>query len=609
MAETYADAAGRWQQAPGTTLEAILASMGADTDMPAPPSPLARARPGGTTGVAGTVELAIEGGATMQLRPGQTLPPDLPLGYHTITDLATGDSSVMVVSPGTCVLPVSRTWGWAAQLYAARSSASWGIGDLADLAELARWSAGLGAGLVLVNPLHAALPGLPQGTSPYYPSSRRFGNPLYLRVEDVPGAATLGPVLEELAAAGRLLNAHRRIDRDVVFTLKMEALERLWRRFPGDAAFDRWCKEEGPALEAYGTFCALAEEHGVPWQEWPQDVRHPRGPGIAAFRRSNRRRVDFHRWLQWLVDAQLGRASSELAVVQDLAVGFDPDGADSWEWQDVMAPGMSVGAPPDEFNARGQDWGLPPFDPWRLRAAGYRPFVETLRAVLRHAGGLRLDHVMGLFRLFWVPHGQAPTQGTYVRYPAADLLDIVALESHRAAAWVVGEDLGTVEDEVRGELAARNVCSYRLLWFEPGDPADYPERALAAVSTHDLPTVAGLWSGSDPDAQRRLGMEPNKEATAAMRDRVAALAEVEDDAVVDDVVAGIHRALARASSLLVTASLDDAMSVEERPNMPGTVDQWPNWSIALPVPIEDVEADPRPRAIAASLSQRHQGPC
>jgi len=306
---------------------------------------------------------------------------------------------------------------------------------------------------------------------------------------------------------------------------------------------------------------------------------------------------------------QLAAASADVAIVHDLAVGFDPDGADAWEWQDVVAPGMSVGAPPDEFNRRGQDWGLPPFDPWRLRAAAYRPFVETVRSAFRHAGGLRLDHVMGLFRLFWVPHGTGPSEGTYVRYPAAELLDIVALESHRAGAWVVGEDLGTVEDEVRRELAARHVLSYRLFWFEDGDPASYPERALAAVTTHDLPTVAGLWSGADLAAQQGAGMDPSVESAAALRARVAQVAGAADDAPVDEVVAGVYEALGRAPSLLLAAGLDDALSVEERPNMPGTVDQWPNWSIALPASIEEIKADPRPRAIAELLNRRgaHDG--
>ena len=603
MAEGYADATGEWREPSPDTVEAVLSALGAtDEDPPAQP-PVVAARPGSVVASDRPTELVTEDGATLALAPGERLPPDLPLGYHTLVDPEDGSRRTLVLGPGECLLPANApTWGWATQLYAVRSRSSWGIGDLADLAELGRWSAReLGAGLLLVNPLHAAVPVLPQDASPYYPSSRRYRNPLYLRVEDVPGAAEVGPELEELARAGRALNGERRIDRDGVFRLKMRALARLWERFGGDPAFDRWCQDEGPALEAYATFCALSEEHGRPWRSWPEGLRHPDSPAVAEFRAASRRRVDFHRWLQWLLDAQLARASAEVSVVHDLAVGFDPGGADAWEWQDVLAPGMSVGAPPDEFNTKGQDWGLPPFDPWRLRAAAYRPFVETVRSAFRHAGGLRLDHVMGLFRLFWVPHGSSPRDGTYVRYPASDLLDIVALESHRAGAYVVGEDLGTVEEEVRAELAARRVLSYRLLWFEEGDPAGWPERALAAVTTHDLPTVAGVWSGRDLEAQRQAQMAPNEEVAAALRERVSRISELPLDAPVDDVVTRTYATLSQAPCMLLAASLDDGLSVEERPNMPGTLDEWPNWSIALPAPLEDIRNDPRPAEIALLL--------
>jgi 4-alpha-glucanotransferase len=346
------------------------------------------------------------------------------------------------------------------------------------------------------------------------------------------------------------------------------------------------------------------EDEGQDWRSWPEGLRHPDGADVVAYGRRHQHRVRFHQWLQWLLDLQLAAASTAgLDVMHDLAVGVDPGGADAWLWQDVFALDMAVGAPPDEFNTRGQDWGLPPFDPWRLRAAGYGPFVETIRAALRHAGGLRLDHVMGLFRLFWIPRGESARDGVYVRYPARELLDIVALECHRAGAYVVGEDLGTVEDIVRTEMAARDILSYRLLWFEDRPPADYPVRAMAAVTTHDLPTVAGLWSGSDLEDQRRLEMEPNVESTEAMCRRLERITGVDADAPADEAVAGMYTALGGAPCLLLAAALDDTLSVAERPNMPGTTDQWPNWSIALPVPLEDLMADPRPRTIAKALSR------
>ena len=603
---TYEDAGGTERTPPPSTVEAILRAMSGDGDEDAwpPPGSVRFAGPGRSPSLDAPAELTLEDGT--RLRVDENLPPDLPLGYHTLVALDDGSETALVATPGRCCLPADApAWGWSVQLYALRSARSWGIGDLGDLGELARWSAGdLGAGLVLVNPLHAALPGLPQTASPYYPSSRRFRNPLYLRVEDVPGASALGPELDELVAAGRALNADRRIDRDAVFGLKMDALDRLWHRFGGDPAFDRYCDGEGPGLEGFATFSVLATTHGRGWRNWPEALRHPDHPDVAAFRAEHADEVRFHQWLQWLIHGQLGTASAHLSVVHDLAVGVDPDGIDAWLWQDSFALGMKVGAPPDEFNTQGQDWGLPPFDPWKLRAAGYVPFIETIRAALGHAGGLRLDHVMGLFRLFWIPQGTSAADGAYVRYPAADLLDIVALESHRAGAYVVGEDLGTVEAHVREELGERNVLSYRVVWFEDGPPEEYPVRALAAVTTHDLPTVAGLWTGSDLDDQRRIGLEPNERSTEAIRERLATTLDLPAGAPPDDVVAGTCRLLASTPSMLVTAALDDALAVKERPNMPGTTDQWPNWSIPLPLPLEDIEADARPRRMAEILARR-----
>ncbi|MDQ3642606.1 MAG: 4-alpha-glucanotransferase, partial [Actinomycetota bacterium] len=524
---------------------------------------------------------------------------------HSLVRLDDGRRTDMVVSPGKCPLPAQApAWGWAVQLYGMRSAESWGMGDLGDLRRLGRWAAeDLGAGLILVNPLHAAHPTLPQSTSPYFPSSRRFRKPLYLRVEDVDRAAFLLN-LESLAAAGRALNAERHIDRDAVFRLKMEALEALWDGFEGDPAFDDWREGQGDALGDYAAFCVLAEAHGPDWREWPASAQHPDGPDGAEVRRTQYGRWRFHQWLQWLVDRQLQDASSQIDVMHDLAVGVDPAGADGWLWQDQLALDMAVGAPPDEFSTQGQSWGLPPFDPWRLRTAGYQPFIQTIRATLGHAGGLRLDHVMGLFRLWWVPRDASPTEGAYVRYCAEDLLDIVALECHRAGAYVVGEDLGTVEDHVRTELADRGVLSYRLVWFEDTPPSEYPVQALAAVTTHDLPTVAGLWTGSDLADQKEIGLEPNEEGTKELRERLRRVTGVADDTPVDEVVTATYEALSDAPCMLLTAGLEDALGVKERPNMPGTLDEWPNWRIALPLTLEEVETDPRPRAIAAALDRK-----
>ncbi|HVE47810.1 MAG TPA: 4-alpha-glucanotransferase, partial [Acidimicrobiales bacterium] len=375
-----------------------------------------------------------------------------------------------------------------------------------------------------------------------------------------------------------------------------------------DARFDAYCEAEGGALAGYATFCALTGEHGTPWSQWPAGLQDPEGTEVLDFVDEHRDRIRFHQWIQWLLDGQLAAAGAEIALVHDLAIGVDPEGADSWLWQDCFARGVRVGAPADEFNTQGQDWGLPPFDPWRLRAAAYEPFVRTLRSAFRHAGGMRVDHVMGLFRLYWIPEGAGARDGTYVRYPSEEMLGILALESQRAGAYVVGEDLGNVEDSVREELAARRVLSYRLVWFEDRPPREFPAQALAAVTTHDLPTVAGLWSGEDLLEQEQLGLDPNVESTLEIHERISAWTGLTDSTPVAEVVQALHHLLAEAPSAVVVATLEDGLAVEERPNVPGTTDERPNWSLALPRPLEEVESDPLVLAVAAALAERRAIP-
>ncbi len=533
-------------------------------------------------------EIVLEDGSRRPVT--DALPADLPLGYHDFYPTAGDWKTRVIVTPWKCAEPPARAWGWAVQLHSARLRRSWGIGDLADLRRLSIWSAELGAGVMLVNPLGAPAPVVPQAASPYYPSTRRFRNPLYLCVQDVPGAEQLGPQLARLANEARALNAEPRLDRDRVFALKDRALRMIWENCGkgdspiiadtkiGTVPFDAFCHEHGPPLKRYAAFCALAEKFGPNWRTWPSEYRRPDNSQVGRFADDHKAAVDYHAWLQWLIDLQLTAAAEWTGITQDLPIGFDPGGADAWEWQDLLVPQMTVGAPPDEFNADGQNWNLPPFHPGRLRAAAYEPFVQTIRAALRRACGLRIDHVMGLFRLWWVPHGQNPQKGCYVRYPADDLLGIAALESHRAGAFIVGEDLGTVEPGVRERLAARRMLSCRLLWFEPTPPREYPELAMASITTHDLPTVAGLWSGADEAAQRAIGLTVG-EGMKKLRDHVRNLLEVENDAAVDDVIERAYHRLAESPSRIVTATLEDAQAVAERPNMPGTIDQWPNWSL------------------------------
>jgi 4-alpha-glucanotransferase len=601
IADGYHDISGRWVPADPEAVGRVLAAMGALGESP-PASPVRFARPGQPVPTEEPADLVTEDGAVVPLKGA--LPPDLPFGYHALRRRRDGASTRLIVSPGRCHLPEDLwTWGWAVQLYALRSRESWGIGDLADLRRLARWSRReLGAGVLLLSPLHAPMPGLPQEPSPYFPSSRRFRNPLHLRLEDIPGAERLGHALRRMSAAGWALNAERLIDRDRVHRLKTQALELLFAGFADDGEFEGYRRREGQPLRDYATFCALTERHGAPWREWPAELRRPRA--AAGRDLGDDRRVRFHQWVQWLLDRQLARAGAEIGLIHDLAIGARADGADAWMWQDTIADGVRVGAPPDPFNAAGQDWGMPPFDPWRLRAAGYEPFIQLLRAAFRHGAGLRLDHVMGLFRLFWIPAGCSPAQGVYVRYPHRDLLDILALESQRAGAFVVGEDLGTVEPSMRTELASRSVLSYRLLWFEDGPPSAYPRESVAALGTHDLPTLAGVWEGSDSDP--------------AIRDRLGRVAQLPEGASVEQATEAAYRALAASPSRVLAATLEDALGVPERPNKPGTRtcrklpgtaddapprDEWPNWSLALPAGLERLMTEAGPVRVARALGR------
>jgi 4-alpha-glucanotransferase len=456
----------------------------------------------------------------------------------------------------------------------------------------------------MTNPLGAATPGIPQQPSPYYPSSRLFRNLLYLRIEEVPGARDALPELEQYAKHGRALNKDRIIDRDAIYELKRDALERIWSRTSHQTNFSDYEQEQGRNLDLFATFCVLAEQYGANWHAWPRSHQNPASPETGRFARDFADRVRFHKWIQWLIDRQLLRASQRRNIMQDLPIGVDPGGADAWMWQDVLAKNVSVGAPPDPFSATGQDWGLPPFVPHKLRAAGYEPYIQTLRSAMRHSAGLRIDHVMGLFRLFWIPAGQSPQKGAYVRYNADEMLAIMALESARAKAVVVGEDLGTVEPGVREQLAQRRILSYRVLWFEEKLPAQYPELSLASISTHDLPTIAGLWSGADIEEQKSAGTQPNEEGLEGNRRHLQKIAGVTESAPVSEIILKAHQALAEAPSAIILASLDDALAVEERPNLPGVPnDRRPNWSIALPKTLEEIETDPGVLKIANILQR------
>ncbi|HZK74322.1 MAG TPA: 4-alpha-glucanotransferase [Clostridia bacterium] len=482
------------------------------------------------------------------------------------------------VPAGPCVTGPDRAWGWAVQLYALRSRESWGIGDMADLRQLGQWSRTQGASLVLLNPLGAQTPIQPYQASPYYASSRRFRNTMYIRIEEVEGAERCATELEPLRAAAQKLNDARLIDYDEVFRLKSQALEAIFRVLPDPRGLAAWARGKGQPLRDFAIYNALAEAHGPAWRSWPQALRHPRGAGLEAERQRLFKRVAFHVWQQFHLDRQMARVADEIGLITDVPVGFASDSFDAWRWQDLLAPDMRVGAPPDEFFPDGQDWGFPPFDPWKLRRAHYEPFVEAVRSAAAHAAGIRLDHVMSLFRLFWIPSGSQPGGGAYVRYPATDLLGLLAAESRRARAFVIGEDLGLVEPEVRTRLRRRGALSYRLLWFEGPTPDQWPKNAVAAVGTHDLPTVAGIWDFTEPDQRQHR-----------LRQRLLDVTHAPDGTSAIDVAVSAYAALAASPSRIVLASLEDALGVSERPNVPGTTTEFPNWRLALPAALEEVE--------------------
>jgi len=583
------------------SLRAVIGTPPADLEDRAP----IVTRPGRALGL-GRVHVTCEDG-TAHTVAGR-LPEDFPLGYHRLRT-ADGVERRLIVSPGRCWLPARQSWGWAVQLYAARSGASWGIGDLGDLRTLCAWTQRHGGGFVLVNPLHAVAPTTPQEASPYLPATRRFRNPLYLRVEDVPGFDEADVDTGEV----RRVAAEPLVDRDAVWAVKRPALEAAYRRTGDDEAFTTWREQQGAPLEEFATWSALAEQHGPDWHAWPAALRRPDSAAVQAFRTDHAERIGFHAWLQWQLDAQLRTASGDLTVLQDLPIGVSGGGADSWSWQDVLAPCVTVGAPPDALNSLGQDWGSPPLVPWRLRAADYEPFIQSVRATIAGAGGLRIDHVMGLFRLWWIPEGAGATEGAYVRYPSDDLLDIVALESHRARAVVVGEDLGTVEPGVPEALAERGILSYKVLWFEEDDPSAWPVGALATVTTHDLPTVAGLWTGSDAEEQAIATGIPAEDVQAGRRDLLGKLTRdgLTGGATPAEAVAAAYRQLARADCLLLQLSLEDALLEERRPNIPGTVAR-DNWRIPLPVPVDELEDAPDAarlvRLVIAALSRAGTSP-
>jgi 4-alpha-glucanotransferase len=695
IARTYIDAAGQPREVSSATLRSLLAALGvSDRAAPAPmldpvavieegqPPALALALPAGDAPSGGTWRLESEDGSRLDgafrledlsvlaadggtIRRSLMLPtaPALPLGYHRL-EVEIGrrsDETMVIVVPRRAYLPEAwaegrREWAVTAQLYALRSRRNWGIGDFSDLSALARGAAQWGASAIGVNPLHALLAAEPPQISPYSPSSRSLLNPIYIDVTAVPEFSE-DPAADDEAGGSAALRASEFVDYPGVWAAKHRALTRLHRIFrrrhlgeQGEPltergnAFAGFRRELGAPLERFAIFEALhehlrAQGNRSGWHDWPHAYRDPTSPSVAAFAAAHRERVEFSQYLQWEADQQLGAASASargagmtLGLYRDIAVGASPDGAEAWGDQALLVPGVSVGAPPDAYNSRGQDWGLAPLSPLALKARAFAPFIATLRANMRHAGAVRVDHILGVKRLWWVPWGSAPTDGAYIAYPLNELVGIIALESRRNRCLVIGEDLGTVPEGFRDEMQRRAILSYRLLMFErergDGDfikPAAYPELAAAAVSTHDLATLQGFWQSRDLDWRDRLGVYPSAEEaerdrryrtasreklTSALRGEgglspeAAILLGGAGDTGPDGAAAlaiAAHRFLAGARSRLLLVQLEDLLGEVEQVNLPGTLDEHPNWRRKLRLTLEEILSDPAIRRLVQAV--------
>ncbi len=578
------------------------------------------------------------------------LPQDLPEGYHRIAIVegaAPLAEATLVVTPDHCYLPRAiedgaRVWGSTVQLYGLTSQRNAGIGDFADLRECASIWGRRGASLLGLSPLHAISTRDPGHASPYSPSSRLFLNPLYLAVDAIDDfreiAAADPDFAREWAEESRRLRASAQVDYTGVAAAKRAAFERLYAHFAANhlaagtrraRAFNQFRDARGQALRRHALHEVLQEAHGCEWRDWPAEHRDPASEAVRRFSAERSARVGLYEYLQWQADLQLAEAQARcrelgmpVGLYADLAISIGGDGSEAWANQGLYALGVSVGAPPDEFNTLGQDWGLPPLSPDRLVENAYAPLVATLRANMARAGALRIDHVMGLARLFWVPHGMKAAEGAYVRYPVEDMLGIVALESQRHHCMVIGEDLGTVAGSLRRQLDDAEILSYRLLMFEHDGtafraPSAYPRRALVAWSTHDLPTLAGWWQDDDLRTRHALGMMGEEVLAVQKRERRAARAALiealvreglaregrfsADRPLDDDLSFAVQAFLARTPAAVMVVQMEDVLGVVPQANLPGTVDGHPNWKRKLPVALEELSGNARFRRFAREL--------
>jgi len=599
-----------------------------------------------------------------------TLPGDLPLGYHRLhldLELAGRDECPLIVTPDRCHEPSALTaganlWGVQVNLYTLRSPNNWGVGDFTDLKEALRLAAAAGADFVGISPVHALFPSDPTLFSPYSASSRHALNVMFIDVSavlEVQGSRRAQAIMSDPGFAARLakLRSASHVDYPAVASLKMAVLQAAFDRFRDEhlnrhtaraAACRAFLRERGEPMRLHTLFDAL-DGHlrkslgtSAGWHSWPEEYRRPDSPAVRRFAETHADLVDFHGYLQWLAAEQLAsvrelarQMSLHVGLYGDYAVGVNASGSETWSDQSLYCTGAAIGAPPDPIGVAGQEWGIPPQDPRALKRAAYAPFVALIRASMRNCGALRLDHVMALFRQWWVPRGFKSADGGYVHYPLEELLAVVALESHRQQCLVVGEDLGVVPDEIRRALPQFGVYHYKVVMFEQrgGEfvaPADYVRAALATVTTHDLPTLRGWWTGHDIDLWEKLGFYP---AAEAGQPEMAVLARNErkearerllralrreklwsDDAggaavpeYSADLSRAVHVYLARCKSALVTVQLEDMAGMLEPVNVPGTSSEYSNWTRRMTASAPEIFARPDVRALAAAMSEARRG--
>jgi 4-alpha-glucanotransferase len=565
--------------------------------------------------------------------------------------------SRIIVTPDSCYVPPElknrRAWGLSINLYSVRSARNCGSGDFTDLGKIVKWVSDLKGSFVGINPLHAIPNAKPFGVSPYAPISRLYRNFIYIDIEKIPEVAESGE-LRKIISSGRYkkqveaLRKQHFIDYEKVALLKEKILRKAFEIFRQihyetntirGREFRKFVIAEAAALESFSLFMALRDymkkKKLFAWQEWPREYHDISGQAVDKFRKKHASEILFHKYVQWLLNVQLQEIADDvkklgmgIGLYNDLAVGSVGGGSDVWSYQEVFSCGSDVGAPPDDFSPHGQQWGFPPAIPEKLRESGYELFIQTIRKNMKHAGALRIDHALGLFRLFWIPNGMTPKEGAYVSFPSEDLLRIIALESVRNRTLVIAEDLGTIGENVRKALSRFRMFSYRLFYFERNypdpsflSPEKYPEMALCAVTTHDLPTLSGYWTGRDIEVRRETGKHPDNEQCLQQtreRDKSLILAALKSEGVLPDeypfdtamssemtpeLCVAIYEYLARTPCRLMLVSLDDIIGSLNQQNLPGTIDSHPNWIQKTTLTLEDILEDNRFCELSRMLSR------